>query len=81
LLLLVVENGIEELKDELLLFTREEFDLLELSLELRSRSGLTFGGVRLASEEFGDRDFESGGGGAFDEIECRILRRKLLTTT
>lgn len=50
LLLLVVEDGIEKLEDELLLFAREEFDLLELSLELRSRAGFAFGGVRLAAQ-------------------------------
>ena len=38
-MLIAFENGIEELEDELLLFTREEFDLLELSLELRLRAG------------------------------------------
>jgi hypothetical protein len=41
-LLIAFQDGIEELEDELLLFTREEFDLLELSLELRSRGPFSF---------------------------------------
>ncbi len=48
--MLVVEDGVEELEDELLLFTREELDLLELSLQLRSRARFAFDGVRLASQ-------------------------------
>lgn len=38
MLLLVVDNGVEELEDELLLFAGEELDLLELSLKLRGRA-------------------------------------------
>ena len=72
MLLLVVEDGIEELEDELLLFAGEELDLLELSLELRSRAGFAFRGVRLTAQKFGDRHFESGG--AFDKIKRRVRR-------
>jgi hypothetical protein len=43
LLLLVVEDGVEELEDELLLFSREQFDLFELSLELRGRTQKEWG--------------------------------------
>ena len=50
LLLLVVEDGVEELDDELLLFAGEELDLLELSLELRGRDGFGISRVRLASQ-------------------------------
>ena len=60
LLLLVVEDGVEELEDELLLLAREEFDLLELSLKLRGRAGFALGGVRFVSQHFGDRDLRSG---------------------
>jgi len=72
LLLLIVQNRIKKLKDKLLLFTRQQFDLLELSLKLRSRTRLAFRGVRFASQKFGNGNFLSGGG-AFDEIECRIF--------
>ena len=40
LLLVAFEDGIEGLEAELLLFTREELDLLELSLQLRLRAGI-----------------------------------------
>lgn len=56
MLLLVVEDGIKELKDELLLSAGEKLDLLELSLQLRSLILFAFRGVRLAAQEFGDRD-------------------------
>lgn len=63
---LIVEDRIEKLKNELLLFARQRLHPLELSLELGCRAGLAFRGVRLAAQEFGDRDFESGGGQLYE---------------
>lgn len=41
--MLVVEDGVEELEDELLFLAGEELDLLELALELRGRAGRVWG--------------------------------------
>ncbi|MBX3282867.1 MAG: hypothetical protein KF756_10360 [Acidobacteria bacterium] len=35
-MLIALQNGVEELEDELLLLAREQLDLLELALELRA---------------------------------------------
>ena len=78
-LLVAFEDGIEELEDELLLLTQEEFDLLELSLELRLRAGLGARGVRLASQKFGDEqsaDEEKRGG---QSCNIAILGKSIAT--
>lgn len=75
-MLAAFENGVEELEDELLLFTRQELDLLELALKLRSGSGFGFGGERFASQKFRHPDTQSGG--AFDEIERGVRRASFI---
>lgn len=75
--MLIVQNRIEKLKNELLLFSRQQLDLLELALKLQSLSGFGFGCERFASQEFGDRNIQRGGG-AFDEIECLVRRAMLV---
>jgi hypothetical protein len=60
LLLAAFQNCIKKLKDELLLFSRQKFDLLELALKLSSGSGFAFRRDGFASQKLGNRNFQRG---------------------
>jgi len=69
--LLIVQNRIKKLKDELLLFSRQQFDLLELTLKLRLRSGIAFDDERLAAKKFQNENSPNRSG-SFDKIQRQI---------